>query len=144
MKSRFSWASSVRERTLRSFKQVLKYPSMHCFFGSLNFQRNHFIFSKYISLSTMFVEKFKTSNERFPKLNMNYMTTNRIHWLNINVHFQSRSQGKKENGLANLRLKKKKSTSRCRKMEFHFLFPEQKHYGFPLLINNLKFLLIKL
>lgn len=92
----------------------------------------------------MFVEKFKTSNERFPKLNMNYMTTNRIHWLNINVHFQSRSQGKKENGLANLRLKKKKSTSRCRKMEFHFLFPEQKHYGFPLLINNLKFLLIKL
>lgn len=30
------------------------------------------------SLSTMFVEKFKTSNERFPKLNMNYMTTNRI------------------------------------------------------------------
>lgn len=25
-------------------------------------------------------------------------------------------------------------------MEFHFLFPEQKHYGFPLLIKNLKFL----
>lgn len=33
----------------------------------------------------MFVEKFKTSNERFPKLNMNYMTTNRIHWLNIKM-----------------------------------------------------------